>query len=122
MGSAAIRLPSQWIISRREDLTWFIGSSLVSYAALALLAAGFPILPLQIVWFFGVDGPHVLATVTRTYFDKAERRKLGAYLWILLPLLAIGPAMALAGYASVFFLFADMIIQKLVTFVLGVGG
>jgi hypothetical protein len=67
---------------------------------------GFPILLLQMIWFFGVDGPHVLATVTRTYFDKAERKKLGWFLWILAPLLLVGPAMALAGYASLFFLFA----------------
>ena len=106
MGSAAIPVPSQWIISKREDLTWFIGSSVVSYAALAMLVAGFPILPLQIFWFFGVDGPHVLATVTRTYLDRAERRRLGAHLWVLFPLLAVGPVMAIAGHASLFFLLA----------------
>ena len=50
--------------------------------------------------------PHVFATVTRTYFDKAERKKLGWFLWILVPLLFVGPIMALAGYSSLFFLLA----------------
>ena len=106
MGSAATPFPSRWIISKRQDLTWFIGSSAVSYVALGLMVAGFPILPLQIIWFFGVDGPHVLATVTRTYLDKAERRKLGAYLWVLVPLMAVGPGMAITGHAALFFLLA----------------
>jgi hypothetical protein len=100
------RQPARWIISRREDLTWFIGSSLVSYAALGLLAVGFPILPIQLIWFFFIDGPHVASTVTRTYCDKAERKRLGWFLWLPVPLLLVGPAMALGGQASLFFLFA----------------
>jgi hypothetical protein len=100
------RPPARWIISKHQDLTWFIGSSLVSYVALALFALGFPILPVQLVWFFLVDGPHVASTVTRTYFDKAERSRLGWYLWLPLPLLLVGPAMAMAGQAALFFLFA----------------
>jgi len=43
------RLPARWIISKREDLTWFIGSSLVSYVALGLMAAGFPVPIIQFV-------------------------------------------------------------------------
>ncbi len=97
---------TNWIISKREDLTWFIGSALAGYAAVALMWAGFPLLPLQAVWFFGVDGPHVLATVTRTYFDKAERKKLGWFLWILAPLLLVGPVAAIMGHAGAFFLAA----------------
>jgi hypothetical protein len=103
---AISRLSAAWIISPRQDLTWFIGSALAGYLAVGLMWVGFPILLLQMIWFFGVDGPHVLATVTRTYFDKAERKKLGWFLWILVPLLLVGPAMALAGYASLFFLLA----------------
>ena len=100
------RIRANWIISPREDLTWFIGSALAGYLAVGLMWAGFPLLILQMIWFFGVDGPHVFATVTRTYFDKAERKKLGWFLWILVPLLFVGPVMALAGYASLFFLLA----------------
>ena len=97
---------TRWIISQRDDLTWFIGSALAGYLAILLMWSGFPILPLQAVWFFGVDGPHVVSTVTRTYFDRAERQKQGLYLWIILPLLLIGPAMALTGHAALFFMAA----------------
>ncbi len=100
------RFRANWLISPREDLTWFIGSALVGYLAVVLMWAGFPILPLQFVWFFGIDGPQVMATITRTYFDKAERRKLGWFLWILAPLLLVGPVMALLGKVAVFYLAA----------------
>ena len=97
---------SGWIISKRDDLIWFIGSAAVSYMALALMAAGFPILPLQYIWFFGVDGPHVYSTITRTYLDRAERAKLGRFLWMPLPLVLIGPLMTWAGLYSLFTLLA----------------
>jgi len=115
MGTSALAPPSaasaprseaRWIISKREDLTWFIGSALPSYLVLALLAAGAPVIPFQFVWFFALDGPHVLATVTRTYCDKEARGKLGWFLWMIVPLLLVGPAMALAGFGSLFFLIA----------------
>jgi hypothetical protein len=37
-------LPSRtrWIISRRDDLVWLIGSAAISYLALALMTLGFP--------------------------------------------------------------------------------
>lgn len=99
-------LQTNWIISRRDDLIWFIGSALVSYLAFGLMAAGFPITLIYLLWFIGIDGPHVLATVTRTYFDKQERRRLGWFLWIIGPLLAAGPAMIWLGQGAWFYLFA----------------
>src|SRR5579864_3848151 len=93
------RTPARWIISKGQDLTWFIGSALVGYFALALLVLGFPLTLIQFIWSFGIDGPHVQATITRTYFDKAERARLGWYLWIPVPLLLLGPVMVWAGYA-----------------------
>jgi hypothetical protein len=110
MSSQSISLPrpfaAKWIISGREDLTWFIGPVLVSYAVLAMMAAGFPLTPLYLVWFFGIDGPHVLATWTRTYFDPAERRRLGLWLWAVVPAVLIGPALVAAGAESFFYIFA----------------
>jgi hypothetical protein len=98
--------PARWIISRREDLTWFIGSALSGYLALGLMAAGAPLLPIFLFWLLLVDGPHVLSTVTRTYFDRAERARLGWFLWIPLPLFLVGPSMAWAGQAALFYLLA----------------
>jgi len=112
MSTQSISLPrpltatANWIISGREDLTWFIGPSLVSYAALALMAAGFPLAPLYLVWLLGIDGPHVVATVTRTYCDPAERKRLGLWLWVVLPASLIGPLLVLAGAESFFYIFA----------------
>lgn len=97
---------TNWIISQRDDLVWFIGPALISYLALGLIAVGFPITLLYLFWFVGVDGPHVIATVTRTYFDKQERKRLGWFLWIIIPLLVAGPIFVWAGHAALFYLFA----------------
>jgi hypothetical protein len=99
------RWQANWIISRRDDLTWFIGSALISYVVLGLMKSGFPIAPLYLIWFFGIDGPHVWATITRTYFDREARQKLGWWLWIVIPFMLIGLAAAGAGFASWYFLF-----------------
>ena len=91
---------SPWIISQREDLIWFIGSALAGYLAVALMWLGNAIghlnqflLPIQFVWFFAIDNPHVVATATRTYFDKEERHKLG---WLL----AVGAACLALGWLA----------------------
>jgi len=97
---------ANWIINGREDLTWFIGSSLISYAVLALMAAGFPLTPLYLIWLVGIDGPHVLATVTRTYFDKRERSRLGSLLWVVVPAMMLGPVLVAAKSEMAFYTFA----------------
>jgi len=105
-GSSSPPATTHWIISKRDDLIWFVGSSAVSYLALILLSLGFPLTLIYFVWFVGVDGPHVIATVTRTYFDKSERARLGWMLWVLIPFMLVGPAMVAIGQGSLFFLFA----------------
>jgi len=97
---------TRWIISRQDDLIWLIGTALVGYLALGLLSAGVSLTLLTAVWLLGVDGPHVCGTVTRTYFDKQERRRLGWLLWALVPMLFIGPIAVYAGQGALFFLFA----------------
>jgi len=97
---------TRWIISQRDDLVWFIGTALVGYLALALMSLGFSLTLLTLVWLLGIDGPHVTGTVTRTYFDRQERHRLGWLLWALLPLLFIGPLAVVAGQGALFFLFA----------------
>jgi len=51
----------------------------VGYAALALMSAGVSLTLLTTIWLMAW-GPHVCGTVTRTYFDRQERRRLG---WLL---------------------------------------
>jgi hypothetical protein len=97
---------TKWIISRKDDLLWFIGPAAISYLALGLMAAGFPVTPIYLTWFLFIDGPHVMGTVTRTYLDKRERTRLGWFLWIIIPFCLVGPVMVWAGQASLFYLFA----------------
>src|SRR5690349_12315056 len=97
---------TRWIISQADDLVWFIGTALVGYLAIGLMSAGFPLPLLTAIWILGIDGPHVTGTVTRTYFDKHERRRLGWLLWALIPLLFIGPLAVFVGQGALFFLFS----------------
>ena len=84
---------SGWIISKRDDLTWFIASSAVGYLALLALVAGFPILTAVLIWNLAIDGPHVFATASRTYFDKISRQRLGWRLWMIIPFALVGPVL-----------------------------
>src|SRR5437764_14370694 len=78
--SRAISL--RWIISPREDLVWFIGSVVTSYALFALYVARLvPLVPMVVAWAVLVDAPHVFATFSRTYFDREERRPRCRLLW-----------------------------------------
>lgn len=77
---------SQWLFSAKVDLAVFLGSALVSLAA---LAAGWRLGLLddeapEWAWLTGVllvDVAHVYATAFRVYFDRRElRRRAGLYL------------------------------------------
>jgi hypothetical protein len=85
LGEAAAprALSVRWIISAREDLVWFIGSVVTSYALFALYVGGVvPLLPMVVAWAVLVDAPHVFATFSRTYFDREERRARPRLLWL----------------------------------------
>ncbi|HKF56556.1 MAG TPA: hypothetical protein VKJ45_13955, partial [Blastocatellia bacterium] len=109
---------NRWIISRNDDVIWFIGSVLASYAFLvANVWLGVPVMALIWVWALGFDGPHVYGTVSRTYADREERRKKAKLFYGTLMLFALGPTMVLAGrarllgtsvWAPAFFFFASM--------------
>jgi hypothetical protein len=124
MASAAIAvregklIAEGWIINRKDDLIWFIGSVLASYALLvANLMLGISVAVLTWIWALGFDGPHVYGTVSRTYADREERRKRAKLLYGTLTLFLVGPAMVLAGrvqllgtdaWGPVFFFFASL--------------
>lgn len=99
----------RWIISGREDLVWFIGSVLSSYALLLLYLRGIlPLLPMVALWAILIDAPHVFGTFSRTYFDRAERRHRARLLWGSLLFFAVGPLMVLLGAGLVFFFLAAL--------------
>ena len=99
----------RWIISARDDLVWFIGSVLSSYALLALYVSGLlPLIPMVALWAILIDAPHVFGTFSRTYFDRAERKNRARLLWGSLLFFAIGPVLVLAGAGFVFLFVAAL--------------
>jgi len=110
-----------WIINKNDDLIWFIGSVVASYAFLAanllLLKFGLSVMIITWIWALGFDGPHVFGTISRTYADAEERRKRARLYYGTLSLFLLGPAMVLAGqwklfgsdaWGPVFFFFASL--------------
>jgi uncharacterized membrane protein len=99
----------RWIIGARDDLVWFIGSVISSYALLFLYVRGIvPLLPMVAFWAILIDAPHVFGTFSRTYFDRAERKNRARLLWGSLLFFAIGPVMVLLGAGFVFLFVAAL--------------
>jgi hypothetical protein len=99
----------RWIISARDDLVWFIGSVVSSYALLALYLTGIlPLIPMAALWAIFIDAPHVFGTFSRTYFDRTERQTRGRLLWGSLLFFAIGPVMVVIGAGFLFFFVAAL--------------
>ena len=94
--------PRGWIIGRTSDLTWLIGGALVAYGLLAAhLFLGVAAVTIYMIWVLAIDGPHVFATLSRTYLDRRERAARATLLRWSLCFFALGPASvgvsALAG-------------------------
>jgi uncharacterized membrane protein len=99
----------RWIISARDDLVWFIGSVMSSYALLFLYVKGIvPLIPMVVLWAILIDAPHVFGTFSRTYFDRTERKNRARLLWGSLLFFTIGPLMVLAGAGFLFFFAAAL--------------
>src|SRR6185436_5865242 len=63
-----------WVIDRRNDLAFLIGGALVAFGLLAAhLVFGVSAVVIYMLWVLAIDGPHVFATVSRTYLDPEER-------------------------------------------------
>jgi uncharacterized membrane protein len=102
-------LSLRWIISARDDLVWFIGSVVSSYALFFFYVAGFlPLLPMVAVWAILIDAPHVFGTFSRTYFDRAERKSRARLLWGSLLFFLVGPTLVLLGAGFLFFFIAAL--------------
>src|SRR5690349_13399244 len=99
----------RWIISARDDVIWFIGSVVSSYALLILYVSGIlPLVPMVAAWAILIDAPHVFGTFSRTYFDRTERKNRARLLCGSLLFFAIGPVLVLAGFGLVFFFVAAL--------------
>ena len=108
MAAPAIAVPLRrddaapaWIIGRASDLTFLIGGALVAYAFLvAHVVFGVAAVTIYMLWVLAIDGPHVFATLSRTYLDDRERAARGALMRWSLCFFALGPA-SVAGSAAV---------------------
>ena len=80
--SSATHKPLQWIGGRAFDLTVFFGSSVFAVAvALVVMAQPSLVVPLWWAWIFLVDGPHLFATLLRTYLDPDEWTRHRQLFW-----------------------------------------
>jgi len=93
------RLSHRWIITRRIDLLFVIGSALAGYLYLVLNVALH--VPISLLWWFwsvGFDGTHIFGTASRTFFDAEARRSRRVLLFGSAAFFfALGPALVLAG-------------------------
>ncbi len=89
MQKPAVAEEMGWIGGRRFDLFFFFGSALVA-VAVGALALAVPAAVVPIFWAFllFIEGPHLVATWTRTYLDATERSRrqrllVGSLAWLL---------------------------------------
>ena len=102
MSATVLNTHSPWIISRRDDLLWFLGSAFAGYFLLAIGVAnnGMPV-QIVLIWNLLINGPHVFSTATRVLFDQNERSSLGRRWLLIIPLSLIGPAILwYSGYGT----------------------
>jgi hypothetical protein len=89
------RASSRWIIGRGVDLSLVAGSAGAGYLYLILYTALH--VPIGYLWWFwsvGLDGTHIFATASRTFFDRDARARQSRLLFgSLLFFFALGPAM-----------------------------
>jgi len=81
-----------WLVDRRSDLLSTVGGTAASLVLLALhVVGGVDSLLLWWAWILLLDGPHIFATLSRTYLDKRERETRGRLLLGSLGWFAAGP-------------------------------
>src|SRR5260370_25812135 len=99
----------RWIINAREDLIWFVGSVAASYLLLVLYVTGvLPLIPMVAGWAILIDAPHVVGTLSRTYFDRSEWKTRKRLLLGSLLFFVVGPVVVLLGVGVAFFLIAAL--------------
>src|SRR5687767_15611932 len=99
----------RWIIGARDDMIWFIGSVVSSYALLLLYVGGIvPLVPMIAAWAILIDAPHVFGTFSRTYFDRSEWQSRKRLLLGSLLFFVIGPLAVILGVGLVFFFIAAL--------------
>lgn len=120
MANAAPSAPNPWIVSRRWDLTWLIGSVLCLPIAPLLYHLGLTANDVALVILVAVGGPHVFVTFTRTNMDPRFVRghKVYANLAYLIPVLTAAFAFwNTALFLTVFFAWASLHVLQQIAYV-----
>ncbi len=88
-----------WIGGPGFDLCFFFGGGVLAMA-LGVFALTVPaaVVPLWLLWLWLVEGPHLVATWQRTYFDPQVRRERAGLMWKSLLWMLPGPVMLLASW------------------------
>lgn len=102
--------PPRWIVSARYD-GWFFFASALLAVSVGMLGIWQPaaILPLWFGWIWLIEGPHLLATWQRTYFDPEYRHQHArllttSLLWLTPGVLCWLPGL-ISGHGEIFLLF-----------------
>lgn len=99
--SARAPSPGPWIVGKGYDLGWFFGGALLSVGVLLLYLVGVPSAAIFWAWTITVDGPHIAATLARTYPDREERSRRRVLFGVsVLVAAAVGPLFLLAEAAG----------------------
>lgn len=120
MTTAALHLEQPleigWIGGKRYDLFFFFGSALIA-VAVGVFALVVPSAVVPLFWGFllFIEGPHLVATWARTYFDATERTRrqrllVGSLAWLLPGIVVCFAAHQLSSRAPIdlFLLFATL--------------
>lgn len=90
--SAPAPVRAGWLVDRRHDLLSTVGGVGASLGLLALhVGGGVSSTLLWWAWVLTLDGPHIFATLSRTYLDRKERAARRRLLWGSLGWFAAGP-------------------------------
>ena len=107
---------SKWISGAWYDVAWYLLPCLCGYVALMLnLGLGISALTLWWAYVIFADGPHIFATILRTFLDREERAQrmpmfARSLLWFAPGPLVVGVALATGtrGPLDAFFVFANL--------------
>ena len=104
--TAPSRAPRPWMVSPGFDLFFFIGSSLaVLLPWIAVTHYGVRSLTILSVVAIVSNGPHLISTWTRIYFDRSERFQRPVVYWVVpLVITTIVTTFTLRGGATLHFL------------------
>jgi hypothetical protein len=103
-----------WLISKKDDLVWIIGSGAASLFLLLLYFFLSGVLPtvsnirlsdaviigiIFFIWSFFFDSTHFFATYSRTYFDKSYLENNKTLLFSSLLIFLLGPFLLISAWA-----------------------